>query len=163
MNNDKNIFMMDQALKQAKIALVHGEVPVGAIVVDSEGAVLSSGHNKIESSACQTGHAEVIAIQRACEKKGSWRLDDCSIYVTLEPCLMCFGLIQLSRIKNLYFGAVSNDFGSGLGQAKKLKLYRNSLNIVGGLKETESADILKQFFIKIRKKERFCLNGKGLE
>lgn len=162
MKKDRNILIMDQALKQAKIALSKKEVPVGAVIVDSSGVILSKGYNKIESSGCQTGHAEVITIERACKKLGTWRLDDCSIYVTLEPCLMCLGLIQLSRIKALYFGAVSKDFGSGLSKAKGHKLYRKGLKIVGGLKETESADILKQFFIEIRKKERFRLNGKGL-
>ena len=152
---------MDKALKQAAVAFKNGEVPVGAIVVDSKGEILSRGYNKIEKKGCQSGHAEVIAIQKACKKVGTWRLDGCCIYVTLEPCLMCLGLIQLSRIKTVYFGATSKEFGSGLAQAKKHKLYKKDLGIVGGLKEKESADILKKFFVSLRKKRKACSETKN--
>ncbi len=149
-----NIVFMNKALKQAVVALKKNEVPIGAVVVDKNGKVLARAYNKTENNGCQAGHAEVLAIQKACKKLGTWRLDDCSIYVTLEPCLMCFGLVQLSRIKNLFFGASCGEFGSGIGQAKEHKLYFRRINIIGGLKEIESVDILKKFFKSLRKTKK---------
>lgn len=148
---EQELFFMDKALKQAAVAFKKGEVPVGAIVVDSDGKILSRGYNKIEKNGCQSSHAEIIAIQKACKKFGTWRLDGCSIYVTLEPCLMCLGLIQLSRIKTVYFGAVCKEFGSGLTRAKEHKLYKKDLEIIGGLKDKQSSDLMKQFFVRLRK------------
>lgn len=164
MKKNINMFFMQEALKQAKKALNKREVPVGAIIVGPDNKILSRAYNKIEILGCQTGHAEVLAIKKACKKLNTWRLDDCSIYITLEPCLMCFGLIQLSRIKNLYFGAKSQDFGSGLKSATKKTIYKKDLKVVGGLKEIESADILKQFFKELRllKKEKGLLCKKEL-
>jgi len=89
-----NEYFMSKALLQAKIALKKGEVPIGAVLVDSSGNILSRGHNLVETKGMQTAHAEMLAIERACKKQGDWRLDDCMLYVTLEPCLMCFGLIH---------------------------------------------------------------------
>lgn len=160
MKKEKDLFFMKKALKQASIAFKNGEVPVGAIVVDSDGNILSRGYNQIEKKGCQCAHAEIIAIQKACKKVGTWRLDGCCIYVTLEPCLMCLGLIQLSRIRTLYFGAICKEFGSGLKLAKKHKLYKKRLGIVGGLQEKESIDILKQFFVKLRKKRKVYCEAK---
>lgn len=155
MKNKKHEFFMQKALLQAKVALKKGEVPVGAVIVDAQGNILARGYNKIEKSGCQTAHAEVVAIHKACKKINDWRLEGCAIYVTLEPCLMCFGLIQLSRMKSLFFGAQSSQFGCGLQKdgTTDLKLYKKDLIIKGGLKEKESIDILKQFFKTIRKKK----------
>ena len=161
MKKEKDLFFMNKALKQAYIAFKNGEVPVGAVIVDSNGRILSRGHNQIEKKGCQSAHAEVLSIQRACKEIGTWRLDGCCIYVTLEPCLMCLGLIQLSRIKTVYFGAISNEFGSGLRLAKKRKLYKKKLGVVGGLQEKESIDILKQFFVKLRKKRKVYSEAKN--
>jgi len=160
MNDKKHLLFMQKALRQAELALKKKEVPVGALVVDSQGNILGRGYNKIEKTGCQASHAEVIAIKKACKKRGDWRLDDCWIYVTLEPCLMCFGLIQLSRIKRVVFGATSELFGAGLGDIVSgnidsyKKFYKNNLIIKGGLKEKESVDILKEFFKTIRKKRK---------
>ncbi|MBU4270190.1 nucleoside deaminase [Candidatus Dependentiae bacterium] len=151
MYTKENLIFMNQALNQAKLALKKEEVPVGAVIVDDMGNILSKAYNKTEKNKCQTGHAEVLAIQKACKKLKTWRLDNCSIYVSLEPCLMCLGLIQLSRINALYFGAISKEFGSGLQDALKHKLYKKDLLIVGGLKENESIDILRKFFMNLRK------------
>ncbi len=149
-------FFMEQALHQARLALKNDEVPVGAVLVGPDGKILSKGYNKIEKKGCHTAHAEVIAIQKACKKKGGWRLDGCWLYVTLEPCLMCFGLINLSRIEGLVFGASSQFFGSGLGVggSDMENQYNKNLIIKGGLKEKQSTDILKKFFESIRKKKR---------
>ncbi|MBD3273205.1 tRNA-specific adenosine deaminase [Candidatus Dependentiae bacterium] len=154
MNDSKRKFYMDKALKQAFIAFKKGEVPIGAVVINSNGDILSRAYNKTEKNGCQVYHAEVLAIKKACKKIGTWRLDGCSIYVTIEPCLMCFGLIQLSRIENLYFGASCKEFGSGLAKARKHKLYRKNLKISGGIEEKRCIKLIKDFFIILRKKRR---------
>jgi tRNA(adenine34) deaminase len=110
MKKRDHVFFMSKALQQAQVALSLGEVPVGAIVVDEAGTIIGRGHNKVERHDCQVAHAEVFAIKQASKKRG-WRLDGCAIYVTLEPCLMCFGLIQQSRCTELYFGATSPLYG----------------------------------------------------
>jgi tRNA(adenine34) deaminase len=153
----EDIFFMNKALKQAEVALKRGEVPVGAVVVDPNGKILGRGYNRIESTGCQVAHAESIAIQKACKKIGDWRLDGCFLYVTLEPCLMCLGLIQLSRLKGVVFGAKSEFLGAGLNrnmEGDSYKVYKKDLEIKSGLKEKESTDILKQFFKSVRKKRK---------
>jgi tRNA(adenine34) deaminase len=154
MKKNEKIIFMKKALKQAELALKNNEVPVGAIIVDEKNNIIARDYNKIEKIGCQTGHAEVQAIIKACKRLGTWRLDDCSIYVTLEPCLMCLGLIQLSRIKSLYFGATSKEFGSGLGFAKRYKLKRKGLSVWGGLLESQSVDILRRFFKSVRSNKK---------
>lgn len=154
MKKDEKIFFMKKALRQAEIAFKKNEVPIGAIIVDKNNNIISRAYNKIEKIGCQTGHAEVQAIKKACKKIGTWRLDDYSIYVTLEPCLMCLGLIQLSRIKNLYFGAMNKEYGSGLNFVKKHKLKRKNLYIWGGLLENQSIDILRRFFKRVRNNKK---------
>lgn len=145
---------MDKALLQAAVALRQGEVPIGAVIVDSAGVILSRAYNTIERSECQTAHAEVLAIQRACKKRADWRLNGCWIYVTLEPCLMCIGLIQLSRIDGVIFGAQSTLFGSGLGDVARLPSYAQHLKIEGGIRAEESIKLLQAFFKTLRKKRK---------
>lgn len=154
MDKQKDAFFMRKALVQAELALKINEVPVGAIVVDKNGNVIGRGYNKIEKNGCQCAHAEIIAIQKACKKIGDWRLDDCWIYVTLEPCLMCLGLIQLSRLKGVVFGARSEFLGSGFKKKEESVFFVKNLVVRGGLKEIESADIIKRFFKKIRLKRK---------
>ncbi|MBD3231101.1 hypothetical protein GF322_00405 [Candidatus Dependentiae bacterium] len=154
MKDDKHNFFMQKALSQAKLALKRNEVPVGAIIVTSSGNIIGRGYNKIESKKCQTAHAEVIAITKACKVVGDWRLDNCWLYVTLEPCLMCYGLIKLSRIKGLIFGARSDLFGFGYKKKGFLKLVDKKLLIKGYFKEQECIDILQQFFKILRNKKR---------
>ncbi len=152
MDELKHLFYMEKALLQAEVALKKNEVPVGAVVVCPKGKILGRGHNQIEGKGSQTAHAEILAIQSACKKKGDWRLDGCWLYVSLEPCLMCFGLIQLCRLKGVVFGASSDLFGFGFGKKDGFKLYKKDLIIKGGLKKSESVDILKKFFKGVRKK-----------
>ena len=139
---------LKKAIDQAKKASANDEVPIGAIVVDSNGIIIGRGYNKMEKTGCQTGHAEVVAIEKACKKIGDWRLNGCSIYVTLEPCLMCFGLIQLSRIDRLVFGARSPLFGFGYGTEKIPPM--GNLTIEEGIRKEECSDLLKKFFKKVR-------------
>ena len=152
--NLENEKFMSKAIGLAKVALSKGEVPIGAIVVSPDGNIIGRGSNRIEARGCHLEHAEARAVKSACKKVGGWRLDGCSLYVTLEPCVMCFGLIGLSRIKNIYFGAKSPIFGVGLTSDSAGQIYHNGLSISGGLKAKECADILKSFFRKAREKRR---------
>ena len=102
---------MNDALKQAGRAFKKGEVPVGAIVVDSRGVVIGRGYNLVERRHSQLAHAELIALQKAAKKLGDWRLLGCWIYVTLEPCVMCMAAIRLSRCEGVVYGADSPQFG----------------------------------------------------
>ena len=145
-------FYMSKAIQQANAAASKNEVPVGAVIVDPSGKIIARAYNKIEINGCQTGHAEILAIQKACKKIKDWRLTGFSIYVTLEPCMMCLGLIQLSRIEKLVFGATSPIFGTRI-LTKHTNLVHNYLKkllVLGGIKEKECADLLKSFFAKKR-------------
>ena len=157
MKNRDHSYFMEKALKQAELALKKGEVPVGAVVVGPKGNILARGHNLVELKGCQTAHAEMSALTKACKKRGNWRLDDCFLYVTLEPCVMCFGFIALSRVKGLVFGAKSPLFGGsqflGSLEATAVKM-GDHVTIIQGLKEVESAAILKLFFKQARQKNK---------
>ncbi|MBE6879699.1 MAG: nucleoside deaminase [Ruminococcaceae bacterium] len=103
---------MKICIELAKEAAANGECPVGAIVVDSSGDILSKGYNKRESNSSPTAHAEIIAIEEAAKKLNSWRLSDCTLYVTLEPCPMCAGAIINSRLKRVVYGAFDENGGA---------------------------------------------------
>ena len=154
MNTKMHENYMRKALAQARVAFKNGEVPIGAIVVDKDGNVLSRAYNKIEKQKCQAAHAEVIAIEKACKKIGGWRLDDCWMYVTLEPCLMCLGLIQLSRMKGIVFGVTSSLFGFGYGKTQSLPMYKKDLVITDGVLKNDCCEILKEFFQIARKRKK---------
>lgn len=154
MNKEKNFFFMEKALHQATLALKKDEVPIGAIVINEKDVIIARGYNKVESLQTQLAHAEMLTIRTSCKKSGNWRLNGCWIYVTLEPCLMCFGLIQLSRFEGIVFGASSPLFGAGLDNVEKLRTYSKSMKIIGGIKEQESLNLLKTFFHKARKKRK---------
>lgn len=159
----KKEFFMQKALRQASIALKYNEVPIGAVIIDAQGKVLGRAYNKIETLHSQTAHAEMLAIQRACKKIGDWRLNGCWIYVTLEPCLMCLGLIQISRIEGVIFGAQSHLFGSRLYADGRLPSYAKHLTVEGGVGETESIALLKAFFKNLRKKRKgSCETASGV-
>ena len=143
---------MKEALKEAKKAYLKEEVPVGAVVVYN-GKIIARGHNLREIKESVLGHAELVAISKASKKIGSWKLEDCDIYVTLEPCPMCSGAIIQSRIKNLYFGAYDPKGGAA---GSVLDLYdhkfNHKVNVVGGIMEEECSTIIKEFFKELRKK-----------
>lgn len=146
-------FYMKKALMQAQVALHKQEVPVGAVVVDKDGIIIARGHNTTEHKGCQTGHAEMNALKLATKKRGNWRLDDCILYVTLEPCLMCFGLCRLSRIRGIVYGSPSPLFGSGLDKTEHFPLYRKDLFVTGGVMADVSIDLLRRFFRQRRQKK----------
>lgn len=144
---------MQAALKEAKKAEIINETPIGAVIV-RDGKIIARGHNRRETKKNALMHAEIIAIDKACKKLGGWRLPECSIYVTLEPCPMCMGAILQSRIDNVYFGAY--DYKSGcLGSVCDLsEILPHKVTYCGGILRTECEDILKNFFKKLRKREK---------
>ena len=144
-------FFMTAALEQAQRALDAAEVPIGAVVIDANGEIIGTGYNRVEQDQCQTHHAEILAIQEASKKLGTWRLEGCWLYVTLEPCLMCLGAICLSRLDGMAFGAASPEFGGLVMLApERSSVYFKRLMVLRGLKENECVDMLKLFFKKAR-------------
>ena len=147
---------MQLAFQQAKKAQNLGEVPIGAIVVAPDGQVIGEGFNRRELDQDATQHAEMIAIREACNKLGTWRLIDCSLFVTLEPCPMCAGAIINSRLKSLYFGALDPKAGAA-GSVVNLfdiKKVNHHPNVIRGLYREEASQMLKDFFKDIRQKKK---------
>lgn len=143
---------MKQALQLAYKAAELKEVPVGAIVVDPSGQVLGHGFNQREQRQSALRHAELLAIEEANQKRGSWRLEDCTLYVTLEPCPMCAGAIWASRISHVVYGAKDPKSGyceslHQLGQDPKLN---HRFETISGILEEECSLVLKAFFKKLR-------------
>jgi tRNA(adenine34) deaminase len=139
---------MQAALSLAKVAGDNGDVPVGAIVVNEAGEILGTGQNLREKNNDPTAHAEIVAMRQAAEKIGSWRLDDLTMVVTLEPCAMCAGAISQSRFKRLVFGTWDEKAGA-VGSVWDLLRDGRSLNkveVVSGVMEQECGDVLKSFF-----------------
>ena len=134
-------YYMDFAIKEALKAKKKKEVPVGAIIVQNN-KIIAKAHNKIEKNKCSINHAEIIAIKKANKKNNNWRLDDCIMYTTMEPCMMCCGAIQLSRIKKIVYGVKNKKYG----YTKKMK----NFEIIGQVKEEECLKIIQNFFEKIR-------------
>lgn len=143
---------MEAAILEAKKSYQLGEVPVGAVIV-KDGQIIGKGFNQKESSNDATAHAEILAIKEACKTLGSWRLDDCSMYVTLEPCPMCAGAILESRIKRVYIGAESERTGAA---GTVVDILNNSYlgsktEVYFGIMEEECKTLLKDFFENLRR------------
>lgn len=143
---------MQRALELAQMAFDEGEVPVGAVIVKkTTGEIVGEGRNMRETAKNALAHAEIIAIDAACKKLGGWRLPECAMYVTLEPCPMCCGAIINSRIDNVYFGAYDIKSGSAVSVQKMFELpYNYRPEVTGGVMEKECADILSEFFRQLR-------------
>ncbi len=139
---------MQSALREAEEAYQKDEVPVGALVVDEMGRIISKGHNLKEKTNDPCAHAEIIAIQEACKKKGNWRLSGYTLFVTLEPCSMCMGAIIQSRIKKVIFGAYDPKGGAiscGLNIHQN-NHFNHQVEVVGGVNHFECSKILSDFF-----------------
>lgn len=142
---------MAEAIKEAKKALTKNEVPVGAVIVRN-GEIISRAHNLRETKQQAIYHAELAAIQKACEKLGRWRLDDCDLYVTLEPCPMCAGAIINARIGRVYFGAYDPK-GGACGSVVDLfrkGTFNHSPELYAGIMEDDCEELLKRFFKNLR-------------
>ena len=140
--------IMQAALSLAKVAADKGDVPVGAIVVNEAGEILGTGQNLREQNNDPTAHAEIVAIRNASEKFGSWRLDDLTIVVTLEPCAMCAGAILQSRVKRLVFAAWDEKAGAVGSVMDVIRDPRalTKVEVITGIMEKECSEVLKDFF-----------------
>lgn len=152
MSMENDIKFMREALALAKKAAELGEVPVGVVVVNSEGIVIADAYNLRENKKSVIAHAEIIAIEQACRKLGDWRLSGCTLYVTLEPCPMCAGAIVNSRISRVVFGAYDMQAGC-CGSVINFNAYpfNHAFEIEGGVLEEECSAILADFFKNKRK------------
>ena len=149
----KDLIFMQEALAQAQLAYEIDEVPIGAVVVNPEGGIIARAYNRVEHDCTQRAHAESLAIEAAGKSLGDWRLNGCWLYVTLEPCSMCMGLIRLSRLAGVVYGASSPLFGFSLDKAEDLWIYKKGVvSVVEGVGVDESTALLKEFFHKKRKK-----------
>lgn len=144
--------MMREAIALAEEAAAAGEIPVGAVVVDREtGEILGRGRNRREQDHSPTAHAEILAIEEAAKKRGSWRLSGCNLYVTLEPCPMCSGAIINARIDRVIFGAYDEKAGAVCSVQEMFTLpYNHKPRVTGGLLEEPCARILQDFFAGLR-------------
>ena len=138
---------MSVAIKEAEKALIKDEVPIGAVVV-LDGKIIARAHNLMEKTQLATAHAEILAINKACKKLKSWRLDNAELFVTIEPCAMCAGAIVNARIKKVYFGAYEPK--SGCAQSKYTVLSDSGLNhsteFVGEVQQQICANMIKNYF-----------------
>jgi tRNA(adenine34) deaminase len=146
---------MKLALIEAQKALAEGEVPVGAVVVH-DNKIIGKGHNQTEALQDPTAHAEIIAISAAANTLRSWRLGDCSIYVTMEPCSMCAGAIVLARVSSLVFGVIDPKAGACGSIRNIVQDHRlnHRVDIVSGILESEASALLKSFFKHLRSRKR---------
>lgn len=151
---DKDIHYMKYAISRAKAAAKCDEVPIGAVIVKDD-IIISTGRNMRESKRNALHHAEIIAIDRACKKLNAWRLNDCTLYVTMEPCPMCAGAIVNSRIKRVVFGCYDKKAGA-MGSVFNMSEYplNHRYEVIGGVLENECASLLSDFFAQLRKRQK---------
>ena len=149
-----DIYYMKQAISRAKAAAKVGEVPIGAVLV-KDGEVISTGRNMREKKKNALLHAELVAIDRGCRALGAWRLEDCTLYVTMEPCPMCAGAIINSRIKRVVFGCYDKKAGV-YGSVIDLQEYpfNHYYDVEGGVMEEDCARLLSDFFASLRLKKQ---------
>ena len=139
---------MQQALAEAEAAAARGEVPVGAVLVDSSGRVLAADGNRVEEQADPTAHAEILVLRAAARRLGQPRLIDCDLHVTLEPCPMCAQAISFARIRRLYFGA-ADPKGGGVEHGPRIfasASCHHAPEVYGGIGERRAAELLRRFF-----------------
>lgn len=153
-----NIYM-NRAVELAEKAFSLGEVPVGAVIV-RKNKIIGEGYNLRESSRNALAHAEIIAINQACRNLGGWRLPECEIYITLEPCPMCCGAIINARIDNVFFGAYDKKSGSAVSVQRMFDLpYNYRPEITGGIMQEQCSELLSRFFRELRQKQKKIPTG----
>jgi tRNA(adenine34) deaminase len=151
---DTDRFMF-AALQEAEKALEDNEVPIGAVVV-KDNKIIGRGYNQVEKLKDATAHAEMIALTSASNTIGKWRLNDCSIYVTLEPCIMCTGALLASRINNLFFSTFDTKFGAcgSLHNLAEDSKTNHKINVYSGIYSDESKKLLQEFFNNLKNKNK---------
>jgi tRNA(adenine34) deaminase len=144
---------MREALAEARAALATSDVPVGAVVLDPHGAVLGRGRNRREADGDPTGHAELVAMRQAARSRRGWRLDGCTLVVTLEPCTMCAGALVLARVDRLVFGAFDDKAGAvgSLWDVVRDRRLNHRPEVLVGVLAEESAALLRAFFASQRR------------
>ncbi|WP_348002978.1 tRNA adenosine(34) deaminase TadA [Pseudolysinimonas sp.] len=147
-----DIAAMRLALAEAELALSTGDVPVGAVILDADGSVLAHGRNEREKTHDPTAHAEIVALRRAAELRGTWQLSDVTLVVTLEPCVMCAGAILAARVPRVVFGAWDEKAGAAGSVYDVLRDRRlpHRAEVVSGVLDAESGELLRQFFADVR-------------
>lgn len=150
-------YYIKEALKEAKKAELINEVPVGCVIVYNE-KIIARGYNRREIDNLSIQHAEIIAIKKASKKLNSWRLEDATMYITLEPCIMCAGAIIQSRIKKVVYGAYDYRFGAHISKINLFDIkFNHDVLVTGGVLENECSSILKDFFKKLRLEKKETL------
>ena len=150
---EEDLRFMDEALALARDAAQDGEVPVGCVIV-RRGEIVGRGRNRRETGKTALGHAEIEAIQDACTRLGGWRLWDCTLYVTLEPCPMCMGASLNARVDKIFFGAYEQKGRSLTAALADANLLNHKTDVVGGVLEEECSALLSGFFIAMRQKQK---------
>lgn len=147
----KHIYFMQEALKEASKAYKKKEVPVGCVIV-CDNKIVARAHNLRKTKESTLAHAELLAIKKANKKLKSWRLEDCSVYVTLEPCVMCAGALMQARVKDIYY-ATNDPKGGALGGAFNLydNTFNHTINLDCGILKEEAKNMLQNFFKELRK------------
>ncbi len=155
MARQSHAYFMRRALYWANKAAVQDEVPVGCVIV-KEGRILAHGYNRREQKQDPTEHAEMMAIRSAARKLGTWRLEGCDVYVTLEPCFMCVAAIQQARIRTLYFGVSDPKAGAVVSQGQHFEehVLNHRCEVHSGLLSKECGAVLKSFFRRLRRERR---------
>ena len=143
---------MRQALALAALAAGEDDVPVGAVVLDADGSVIGTGRNTRERDGDPTGHAEIIAMREAASARGEWRLEGCTLVVTLEPCTMCAGALVAARVERLVFGAFDEKAGAvgSLWDVVRDRRLNHRPEVISGVLADESAELLRDFFLTHR-------------
>lgn len=146
---------MAEAIKQAKKAQKINEVPIGCVIVQNE-KIIARGYNKRNSKGCVLEHAEISAIKKACKKTGDWRLEDCTMYVTLEPCQMCAGAIVQSRLNKIVIGSMNPKAGCAGSVINLLQMsqFNHQVEIQKGVLQEECSQLLTDFFKELRKNKK---------
>ncbi|MDO4911942.1 MAG: tRNA adenosine(34) deaminase TadA [Lactobacillus sp.] len=154
-NEDKKKYM-ELAFQEAMEAESQGEIPIGAVIVDENGCVIGKGYNRRELDNDATKHAEIIAIREANKALNSWRLEKCTLFVTLEPCAMCAGAIINSRIKTVFFGALDPKAGAGgsVVDLFSVEKFNHHPQVIRGVFRDRASQMLKDFFRAIREKKK---------
>ena len=145
---------MKEALKQAKKAYAIEEVPIGCVIVHEE-KIIARAYNKRNTKKSTLAHAELLAIEKACKKLGDWRLEECTMYITLEPCQMCAGAIVQARIPRVVIGTHNKKAGcaGSILNLLQMKEFNHQVELTSGVLEEECSEMMKQFFREMRKKK----------
>lgn len=149
---------MKLALNEAKKAYKNEDIPVGAVIVKN-GEVIAKAYNKKNLLKDPTCHAEILAIKKACKKLGDFRLEDAEIYVTKEPCIMCYGALLSARLKTIYFGAYDKKYS--ILNLKDNFVFNHTIQLIGGVMENECSELLSKFFEKLRSDKNANRNPKS--